>query len=151
MHPVREPPEPAPMASARLESDPPGAFVFIRGEPSGRVTPVTLNGLDPNVPLQYRLEKPGYGTAAGDLSLKEGATAQRSVKLVANEGLVRFTHLPRGAAVRVGNQVVVQGEETLLPLGKQTAEVIIAGQVTSSQVITVSGGPQEIALKGGGP
>ena len=151
MHPVREPPEPPPLASARLESEPPGAFVFVRGEPSGRVTPVTLTGLDPNVPLRFRLEKPGYASLSGELPLQEGGVAQRSVTLVANRGLVRFTKLPRGAAVRVGGQVVLPGEEAVLPTGKQVAEVLVAGRVISTRDVVVAAGPQEIPLTGGSP
>ncbi len=140
------PPEPVPLASAHFESEPPGAFIFVRGEPSGRVTPATLTGLDPSMPLQYRLEKPGYSSLTGELALKEGGTTTHTVNLVANRGLVRFTGLSKGAAVRVSGQIVLPGRQALLSTGKQVAEVLIAGRVVSTQTITVVPGPQEFAL-----
>ena len=151
MRSTREPPEPPVLASAQLVSEPPGAHVFVRGEPSGRVTPVTLNGLDPSAPLQFRLEKPGYGSVTGELPLREGETAARTVTLVANQGLVRFTRLPRGAAVRVAGQVVLADREVLLPLGRQVAEVVVGGRVIATHAIVVVPGPQETPLSGGTP
>ena len=146
-----EPVEPEPLASALLESDPPGAFIFVRGEPSGRVTPVTLTGLDPGSPLRFRLEKPGYASATGELPLQPGAVASRRVTLVANEAVVRFSHLPPGAAVRVGATVVLPGQEAILPSGRQVAEVLVEGRVVSTHVIVVAPGPQEIPLSGDAP
>jgi serine/threonine protein kinase len=138
-------------ASARLESDPPGAFLFVRGEPTGKVTPATVDGLDPSSPLDFRLEKPGYASASGSLPLQAGAVTSRRLTLVANRGVVRFTGLPRNAAVRVGELVVLPGEEAVLPPGRQVAEVLVAGRVVASQTIVVAPGPQELPLAGGAP
>ena len=151
MHTRQAPPEPVPLASAQFVSEPPGAFIFLRGEPSGRVTPATLSGLDPSSPLQFRLEKPGYATLTGQLELKEGALVTHTVNLVANSGLVRFSGLRPGAAVRVSGQVVLPGKEALIPTGRQVAEVLLAGRVVSTQTITVVPGPQEFALGKGPP
>jgi hypothetical protein len=140
-------PSPAPAeASARLESEPPGAFIFVRGEPSGRVTPATLAGLDPSEPLVFRLEKLGHAPAVGELALKAGAVASKKVTLVANQGVVRFTRLPRGAVVRVGDQVVLPGQEVILPPGPQDVQIVMAGRVTGTRPIVVSPGAQEISL-----
>ena len=139
------------LTSALLESDPPGAFVFVHGEPTGRVTPVTLSGLDATEPLQFRLEKSGYASTSGELPLQEGATATRRVTLVANRGVVRFTQLPRGAAVRVGDLVVLAGQDAVLPPGRHVAEVVLGGRVSSTHVIEVAPGPQDIPLRGESP
>jgi serine/threonine-protein kinase len=151
MRAERPPPEPLPLASAQLVSEPPGAFVFVRGEPSGRVTPVTLTGLDPVVPLQFRLEKPGYATLSGELALREGETATRTVTLVANQGLVRFPKLPKGSMVRVAGQVIRSGQQALLPVGRQVAEVLVGGRVVSTHSIVVAPGPQDLTLGGDAP
>jgi hypothetical protein len=142
-------PTPAPVeASVLLESDPPGAFIFVKGEPTGRVTPATLAGLDPAAPLVFRLEKLGHEPASGEAQLKAGAVANKKVKLVANQGVVRFTRLPRGAVVRVGDQVVLPGQEVILALGPQEVQVVMGGRVTDSRPIVVSAGAQEIPLNG---
>ncbi len=145
-------PRPAPkLTSAHLESDPPGAFVFIGGEPTGRVTPVTLSGLEPSSALRFRLEKPGHAPATGELPLQSGAEVSRRVTLVANQGVVRFAKLPRGAAVRVGDQVVLPGQEAILPAGPLTAVLLVGGQVVGTYPIVIAPGPQELVLHGESP
>jgi eukaryotic-like serine/threonine-protein kinase len=145
-------PRPAPkLTSAHLESDPPGAFVFIHGEPSGRVTPVTLSGLDPSAPLQFRLEKLGHAPASGELPLQSGAEVSRRVTLVANQGMVRFAKLPRGAVVRVGEVTILPGQEAILPAGPQTASLVVGGQVVATFPIVIAPGPQELVLPGESP
>jgi len=147
----REPrPSPRPsLASAHLESDPAGAFIFVRGEPTGQLTPTTLTGLDPASPLEFRLEKPGHASVGGSLPLKAGAVASRRLTLVANKGVVRFTNLPRGALVRIAGLVVLPGQEVLVTPGQQVAELVVGGEVVSTQTFTIMPGAQELQLPGG--
>jgi serine/threonine-protein kinase len=146
-----EPREPRPLArpalaSARLDSDPPGAFIFVRGEPTGQLTPATFTGLDPSEPLEFRLEKPGHASVGGRLALKPGAVASRRLTLVANKGVVRFTNLPRGALVRIGGVVALPEQEVIITPGQQVAELVVGGEVVATHTLTIAPGPQDLEL-----
>jgi serine/threonine protein kinase len=49
-----------------LQSTPPGATVFINGERHAKKTPVTIDGLQANVPYRVRLEMEGYEAVESD-------------------------------------------------------------------------------------
>lgn len=129
-----------------LESVPPGAVVFIGGEPSGAVTPTTLTGLDPSKPLSFRLELPGYSSVVGEVRVEGGATVTRRETLVAVDGIVRFVGLPSGGAVRVDGKVVMEGEAVTLRPGRHVAELLVGGKVVASPRIAVAPGPQEVPI-----
>jgi serine/threonine protein kinase len=138
--------EAAARASAQIESDPPGAFVFIDGEPTGKVTPATLGSLDPARPVQLRLEKLGYTTLSTALTLEPGKQVSQRFQLVAQQGLVTFTHVPEGGTVRVAGQLARAGEELALRVGKAQVEVLVGGRVARSRVVEVVAGPQSVDL-----
>ncbi|MCC6338018.1 MAG: serine/threonine protein kinase [Myxococcales bacterium] len=139
-------PEAAPRAELKLDSEPPGAFVFLNGEPTGRHTPVSLGGLDPSHPVRFRLEKPGYASATGEVPLTGGQAVTRSVTLEAVAGVVRFVGVPKNGAVRVDGRVVLPDMAVTLAPGRYDAELLVNGRVLSTRRVAVVAGPQEVPL-----
>ncbi len=133
-------------ASAQLESDPPGAFVFANGEPTGRVTPVTFSGLDPSKPLVVKLEKRGYAPVEESLALEAGKQVSRRFPLVAVTALVSFSHAPEGGVVRLDGTVVRTDETLELAPGKVHLEVKVGAKVTVSREVQLAAGPQTVDL-----
>lgn len=132
--------------AVRLESEPAGALVFLRGEPSGQVTPATFTGLDATKPLAFRLDKPGYAPAQGEVALDAGQTVRHREVLSAVSGLVRFTGVPAGGAVRVDGRVVLPGMTVTLAPGAYEAELLMNGRVQATRKLVVAAGPQEVSI-----
>ena len=132
--------------AVRLESEPEGALVFLRGEPSGQVTPATFTGLDAAKPLAFRLDKPGYAPVQGEVALEAGQTVSHREVLSAVSGLVRFTGVPTGGAVRVDGRVVLPGMTVTLAPGDYDAEVLMNGRVQATRKVVVAAGPQEVSI-----
>jgi serine/threonine-protein kinase len=72
-------------ASLTLESEPPGAFVFLGGEPTGLRTPATFHGLPPGVPMSIRLQREGHQPATDTVTLTAGEQAARRLALSRQE------------------------------------------------------------------
>jgi hypothetical protein len=68
-------------ASATITSEPAGAFVFVDGEPTGRVTPTTLSGLDASKPIKVRVEKVGFKPREETVSLEAGKQVSKAFQL----------------------------------------------------------------------
>jgi serine/threonine protein kinase len=68
-------------AALTLESEPPGAFVFLGGEPTGLRTPATFHGLPSGTPVSIRLQHEGHEAALDTVTLAAGEQAKRRVAL----------------------------------------------------------------------
>ncbi len=132
-------------ARLQLDSEPPGAFIFVDGEPTGSVTPATLGGFDSG-PIDVRLEKAGYGPFQVTIALEAGKQVAKSFPLVAKQGIVQFVHLMEGGTVRVAGKSARQGEQIELPIGTAHLEVLAAGKVMLERLIEVVAGPQTVDL-----
>ena len=62
-------------ASLTLASEPPGAQIFIDGDPSGMTTPYTLTGLHARRPIEVRLDKVGFRPVTEKIELRPGRDA----------------------------------------------------------------------------
>ncbi len=133
-------------AGVQIDSDPAGAFIFLNGEPTGRVTPATLGGFDPGA-LDVRLEKPGFAPVHAVMALEAGRQIAQRFPLVAEQGIVRFAHLSEGATVRVAGKTAGQGEVLKLPVGKAHLDVLTGGQIVLSREIDVVAGQQTVELR----
>jgi eukaryotic-like serine/threonine-protein kinase len=133
-------------SSAQIDSDPPGAFIFANGEPTGRVTPATFSGLDPSKPLVVRLEKPGYAPFKTTLDLEKGKSIARRFSLVAVKALVSFSNVPPGGTVRVDGNEIDLDELLELNPGKARLDVTMGGKVIVHRELDLLAGPQTIDL-----
>ncbi len=145
--PIPFPASPAQLtASAQVDSEPPGAFVFVNGEPTGKVTPATLGGFQPG-PLDLRIEKAGYAAARATLTLEAGKQIAQRFPLVADMGIVQFANIVEGGLVRVGGKSARRGEQLELPVGQAVLQVLVDGRVVLTRDVVILAGPQTIDLK----
>jgi eukaryotic-like serine/threonine-protein kinase len=68
-------------ATLQLQSQPPGASIFVDGRPTGLTTPATLSGLPVGQPLKLRLDHDGYRPAFRDATLASGQPQTLSFSL----------------------------------------------------------------------
>jgi formylglycine-generating enzyme required for sulfatase activity len=76
--------------SLRVESDPPGAAITLNDQPTGAVTPHTIEAVQPGVAV-VRLTLDGYGEAVERATVKNRETTRLSVKLTPKLGLLVVT------------------------------------------------------------
>ncbi len=91
-------------ATLTLSSEPPGAQIFIDGDPSGMTTPSTLTGLRARRPIEVRLDKIGFRPVTEKIELMPGETRSRSFRLVEDDGTVVLEGLPPQAMIYVDDK-----------------------------------------------
>ncbi|XXF80047.1 serine/threonine protein kinase [Myxococcaceae bacterium GXIMD 01537] len=129
-----------------VESEPPGAFIFLRGEPTGLRTPATFKGLHTGTPVPLRLEKEGFEAGRETVTLEPGQALSRRLALRRLEAVVTFPPLPFGAQLQVDGRPHPADRELRLPPGAHTFEVLVNGQPPVSRTIQLPPGPQRISL-----
>jgi serine/threonine-protein kinase len=67
--------------SLTLRSEPPGALIFLGGEPTGKRTPSTLEGLPADRPVEVEVQLSGRGKASTSVTLKAGDNLVRSLRI----------------------------------------------------------------------
>ncbi len=133
-------------AGVQIDSDPPGAFIFVAGEPTGKVTPATMAGF-PSGGLDVRLEKPGYTSVRASMALEAGKQIAQRFPLVAEQAIVQFAHVPEGGMVRIAGKTARQGEQLELPVGRAHLDVLVDGQVVVSKEVDLNTGNQTVNLR----
>jgi serine/threonine-protein kinase len=132
------------VASLTLASDPPGAQIFIDGDPSGLTTPSTLTGLHPGRPLEIRLDKDGFQPATEKVELKPGETRSRAFRLVADVGTVTVEGLPAQAMIYLDDKLVEGRGPLTLALGDHRVRIETSAGVIWSETVNVAPGQQTI-------
>ena len=133
-------------ASLTLTSEPPGAQIFIDGDPSGMSTPSTLTGLHARRPLEVRVDKVGFRPVTEKIELAPGETKSRSFKLVEDDGTVVLEGLPPQAMIYVEDKLTEARGPLVLSLGEHRIRVETAAGVFWSQTVSVKPGRQTIQL-----
>jgi len=133
-------------ASVQIDSEPSGAFIFVAGEPTGKVTPATMAGF-PSGPLDVRLDKAGYAPVRASMALEAGKQIAQRFPLVAELAIVQFDHVPEGGMVRIAGKTARQGEQLVLPVGRAHLDVLVNGQVVLSKDVDLNTGPQTVELR----
>jgi len=136
-------------ATLKLATEPPGAQIFIDGDPSGMMTPYTLTGLRAHRPIEVRIAKVGFRPVTEKIELQPGDNQSRSFKLVEDDGTVIIEGLPPQATIYVDDKQTEARGPLVLSLGEHRlrAETAAAG-VVWSQTVTVTPGQQTIRLPG---
>ncbi|MCE9573737.1 MAG: PEGA domain-containing protein, partial [Deltaproteobacteria bacterium] len=134
-------------ATLEIASTPPGAAIFIGGEPTGLVTPATLTGVGPG-DLEVRVELPGHQPSARVLDLKSGARVRHTFELTAEEGRLALGGLPPGASILVEQVAHPAGEVITVPAGRHELRVVVAGETIARQTIDIVAGLQAWELRG---
>jgi serine/threonine-protein kinase len=124
-----------------IDSAPPGAAVFVGGEPTGLKTPTTLTGLTKKQ-VAIRLELAGHATAAATVDLPPGGTAQTKLTLAPLQGRIVISDLPARATVIIDTQEFEAGEVIPVAAGKHELRIMLDGKPLAQQSIETASGDQ---------
>src|SRR4029079_817721 len=128
-------------AALQIDSTPPGAAVFVGGEPTGLKTPTTLTGITKKQ-LAIRLELAGHAPVATTVDVPTGGTAQTKLTLAPLQGRLVISDLPANASVILDNQEYAAGELIPVAAGKHDLRVVLAGKTVAQQSIETASGDQ---------
>lgn len=134
--------------SLEIISEPPGALVFLNGEPTGQMTPAKIAALAAGKPIEVRLDKPGMAQATQTVVLEAGQLLVKIFQLSPAGGLVKFTRVPRSSLVFVDDQRVDSTAPVLLEAGVHKIRVENSRDILFERVVEVKLGEQEIDLGG---
>lgn len=137
------PPAVKPVAAASLliESTPPGAAVFVGGEPTGLKTPTTLTGVT-KPQLELRLELADHAPVIRSVTLTPGITTSAKVTLLPLQGRLVISDLPTTASIVVDGQDYDPGEVIPVAAGKHDVRIVQDGKTITQQSIETASGDQ---------
>ncbi|HEY5938095.1 MAG TPA: protein kinase [Kofleriaceae bacterium] len=132
-----------------IESTPPGAAVFVGGEPTGLKTPATLTDLTAPQ-LAIRLELLGHGSVEQTIDIPSGITTTRHFTLAGSTmgGRLVFADLPKRSVVFVGDEEYVAGDVINVSGGRHEVRVVLDGKTITEQTIEATSGDQLWKLVG---
>lgn len=139
-------------ASIQVLSSPPGAMIFVDGEPSGLATPAVLKGLEPGRSITLRLDKAGYQAMEERITIAEDQAQPRSFQLLPSNGQVRFAGAPSGARVYVDGVAVAEDASRSIevPVGSHRIRLEDRGALVYSRVVEIAPGEQTIRVEATG-
>lgn len=133
-------------ASLQIESDPPGARLFVDGQATGKLTPATLDW-KPQTPLKVSLRKDGF--VEETLSTTAPAPGERAsyhatLKLEATTALLTIAVEPATAVVSVDGLTLAPPAPThdtfIAPGARHKVKATAPGYVDARAELVVSGG-----------
>jgi eukaryotic-like serine/threonine-protein kinase len=135
-------------ASLKIDSSPPGAAIFVRGEPTGLVTPATLTSVSPGE-VEVRVELAGHTPASHRFNLKPGETADHQFALGSEIGRVVLSGLPAGAIILIKDNEYQAGDVIPLPAGRHEVQILLKGKTLVQQSLETAMGHQVWELQEG--
>jgi eukaryotic-like serine/threonine-protein kinase len=136
------------LASIKVDSRPSGAAIFVRGEPTGLVTPATLTGLAVG-DIDVRVELAGHSPSSHKFTLKAGEAATHTFELGSEAGRIVLSGLPAGAVVLVEGGEHEAGEVISLRAGRHDVRIVLAGKTLVQQSLETGAGHQVWELRDG--
>jgi serine/threonine protein kinase len=125
-------------ASLAIESQPPGADVFVDGMPAGLKTPAVLSGLKVGGAVQIRLDKEGFEPAAETTKIEAGPRRTVTFHLHGAGGTIRLVGAPKRATVYLDDVAVTAADRPFpAPAGTHRVRVEIDQAVLLSKSIEV--------------
>lgn len=141
----RPDPQPAVKQAApsglHIETTPPGAAVFVGGEPTGLKTPTTLTGITKKQ-LLIRLELPNHAPVTQSIEIPAGTTASTQATLAPLRGRLVISDLPAKASVVVDTQEYEAGEVIPVAAGKHDIRIVLEGRTITQQSVETAAGDQ---------
>jgi serine/threonine-protein kinase len=149
---VTETTPPTSLASLKLDSTPSGAAIFVRGEPTGLVTPAVLSGLSPGE-IEVRVELAGHAPTTHQFNLKAGESRPHvfdlgSAKAV-ESGRVVLSGLPAGAVILVEDAEYEAGDVISMPAGRHEVRIVLEDKTLVQQTLETATGHQIWELQEG--
>ncbi len=133
-----------------LKTDPPGAMVFVDGQPKGVRTPTALRDIPRGGAVELRFDKSGYIAHTETLQI-DGPQHAVSVRLTPNSGRVELLGLPVGVSVFIDDELVSAESPIELSVGVHSLRVETADAIIRAQQIDVAPGDQVLSLDGTAP
>jgi serine/threonine-protein kinase len=137
---------PDPRGSIRVESDPPGAFIFLGGEPTGLVTPAVLSGLATGASLTVRIEKSGYAPWEERVRVAAGQPTPIRGALQRVLGTVHVKLSRSDARLWVNGAPASSNELENLPPGSYELKMVVGKKVIETRRVDVQAGVQTVTL-----
>ncbi len=138
---------PAGRSSLNIESSPPGASVFLDGEPTGRTTPTTIQGLPGSREVRIRLEKTGFAPSNHSVLLRPGQTEVIRLELKSASARVKLVGVGPNARVLVNGQASSSGDVLELTAGRYNLALEVGGRVLETRSVDVQPGEQTISFQ----
>jgi serine/threonine protein kinase len=130
--------------SLAIESDPPGASIWVNGDLRAETTPATIGSLPASVPIDVKLTKEGFEHGKQRVSLKAGETNR--VRLVMRKGAlvldVKVSPTAASPAFALDGKPVVGPRIEGVTSGI-AHKLVISAPGFAEQTVSVSGGPLE--------
>jgi hypothetical protein len=145
-HPDQAPGTTSSPSAIQIESTPPGAAVFVAGEPTGLKTPTAVTG-DSNGQLVIRLELANYAPVTRTIDVQAGATMQ--VTLTPSQGRLILSDLPPGAIIAIDGDEYAAGDVIAAAAGKHMIRIAVDGRSVIEQAIDTTAGDQVLKLVAG--
>jgi serine/threonine protein kinase len=133
-------------ASLRLETEVPGAVIFIDGEPTGKATPAVIGGFFVGRSASVRLESPGFVTQNFDVVLEKKGLSVKRVALHRRVGIIHVADLPAGAGILVDGSDLGERRRLELSLGQHTIQVRVGQRVVATKKVDVVDGEVEMKV-----
>jgi serine/threonine protein kinase len=143
---VAPPPPVLTTATLALKTEPPGAQIFVDGDPSGLTTPSVLTGLRPGRPVEIRLDKVGFKPVTEKFELKAGDALARAFRLVEATGTITLEGLPAQAMIYLDDNMVEGRGALSVAIGEHRIRIETANGVLWSQTLNVGAGPLTIQV-----
>lgn len=137
-------------STVELKSDPPGARVFVNGQPKGVRTPTELQDIPRGATVQVRLDKRGFLAHTEALEVT-GARHAVIIKLTPATGRVQLQGLAVGVSVYVDEELVSAEGPLELSVGVHSLRVETKDAIIRAQDIDVAPGDQVLSLDGTAP
>jgi len=133
-------------AAAKLDvqSQPPGAYIFVDGAPSGLKTPAVLGGLTGGRTVSVRLDLAGYAPVTHQVRLQSGATVGVSASLRHAMGTLRILAAGKRVAAFLDDQAFDPTKSLEAPSGSHKLRVETTGTVLISEPVDVPAGAEAV-------
>jgi serine/threonine protein kinase len=131
-----------------LDSTPPGAAVFVAGEPTGLKTPAALSGIT-SKQLSVRLELAGHAPVTRAIDVLAGATVSAQIALAPLGGRLILSDLPAGASIFIDDSEFLAGDVIAVSAGRHAVRVEASGRTVVQQWIDTTAGDQGLRLVSG--
>ncbi len=129
-------------AALRVETVPPGARVFVDGQPRAGVTNLSIEGITAGTHT-IRAELSGYEPAERRVTVEPGQTPPVSLTLMRQDGTLRVSSRPDGARILLDGRLYSRTTNTVLEHVKRGPHVIRLekdGYVSEERTISVPAG-----------
>jgi serine/threonine-protein kinase len=134
--------------AVQIDSTPPGAAVFVAGEPTGLTTPATLAGIT-SKQVSVRLELPGHAPVTRVFDVLAGATVSAQLALTPLGARLILSNLPAGASIFVDDSEYLAGDVIAVGAGTHAIRIVAGGRTIVEQSLDATAGDQALRLVSG--